>query len=494
MKWKYYHTVWVMLFLGWFIAYVDRNLLSPVAAYMIDNKIAFFADVKSPHALAGLMSALFFAGYMAMQFPAGYIGDRLGRKPILVLSLVWAAVGTFLSALFSKSMMGLLGARVLTGLGEGCYYSNDRALITETTPKDKLGVGLGVSFIGLGMGLVGASVGGAWALKWAVSTFGPEKGWYIPFYIWSIPTIIIAVLMMILIKKPAASAQAQSEQFVPGSASYGKALIEIAKYAIVFFILIMGLAYAGTYLNMSEVGVSILLLLLALGIMFYIMTRLGKQVGPVFFNKNLQLIYWGALPIIWTLWFYSFWAIKVIKDAASSGLSVAATTSAMFGLSALVGLPLMGWISDICYKSGRGRKPALILAMIIQALFMFALAYYLFIGGKSLTVLGFLVFGVGVFFYGTSIVSFALTADIAPPALMASAFGLWNLIAEIGAILSPVVSGVIRDATNSWVMPVTLTGVLMVLGVICIAFVVEPAASMASKTRQSVSGEIGKQQ
>lgn len=487
MKWKYYHTIWAMMFLGWFIAYVDRNLMSPITTYMIANKVSFFANVKSPHALAGLMSTLFFAGYMAMQFPAGYIGDRLGRKPILVMSIFWAAIGTFLTGLLSKSMMGLLGARVLTGLGEGCYYSNDRALITETTPKDKLGVGMGVSFIGLGMGLVGASVGGAWTLSWAVSTFGPEKGWYIPFYIWVIPTLIVAALMMILIKKPEASAQAQSGQFVPGNASYGKVLLEIGKYVIVFFILIMVVAYAGTSFNIGEIGVSILILLLALGIMIYIMTSLGKQVGPVFFNKNLQLIYWGALPTLWSLWFYGFWAIKVIKDAAASGISVAATTSAMFGLAALVGLPLMGKIADIFYKSGRGRKPALILSMSLHAFFIFALAYYLYTGGNSITVLGFLVFAAGVFLFGTWSVSFALTADFAPPALIASAFGVWNLIAEIGAILSPVVSGAIRDATKSWVMPVMLDGVLMVLGVICIALIVEPAVSLVSKTSQSVS-------
>lgn len=487
MKWKYYHTVWVMLFLGWFIAYVDRNLLSPIVTYMIDNKIAFFANVATPHALAGLLSTLFFAGYMAMQFPAGYIGDRMGRKPILVMSILWAAIGSFFTAIFAKSMMGLLGARVLTGLGEGCYYSNDRALITETTPKEKLGVGMGVSFVGLGMGLVGASVGGAWTLKWAVVTFGPEKGWYIPFYIWAIPTLLVAALLMILIKKPEAKTQSESEAFVPGNAGYMKTLGAISKYAIIFFVLIMGVAYFGTVLKVGEIGVSVMILLLALGIMFYIMTSLGKQVGPVFFNKNLQLVYWAALPTLWSLWFYGFWAVKVIKDAAASGISVAGTTAAMFGVAALVGLPMMGKIADVFYKSGKGRKPALILAMTLHAVFIFALAWYLYIGGKSIGVLGFLVFMAGVFLFGTWSVSFALTADFAPPALMASAFGVWNLIAEIGAILSPVVSGAIRDATKSWVAPVALDGILMVAGIICIAFVVEPAANVVTKLRENLA-------
>lgn len=487
MKWKYYHTVWLMLLLGWTIAYVDRNLLSPIVTYMIDNKIAFFAKMATPHALAGLLSTLFFAGYMAMQFPAGYIGDRLGRKPVLVMSLLWAAVGSFLTAIFAKSMMGLLGARVLTGLGEGCYYSNDRALITETTPKEKLGVGMGVSFVGLGLGLVGASVGGAMTLKWAVSTFGPDKGWYIPFYIWAIPTLIVAALLMIFIKKPQAKPQSDSQAFVPGNASYMKTLGSISKYAIIFFVLIMAVAYFGTALKVGEIGVSIMILLIALGIMFYIMTSLNKQVGPVFFNKNLQLLYWGGLPPLWSLWFYSFWAIKVIKDAAASGISVAATTAAMFGLAALVGLPLMGKIADAFYKNGKGRKPALILSMALHAIFIFALAWYLFIGGKSIVVLGFLVFMAGVFLFGLWSVAFAMTADFAPPALIASAFGLYNLIAEIGAILSPVVSGALRDATNSWVAPVTLDGVLMVAGLVCIAFVVEPAANMVTKLRENIA-------
>lgn len=483
-NWKYYHSVWILLFVGWVVAYMDRNLLSPIVTYMIQNKIAFFGEVANPHALAGMLSTLFFAGYMAMQFPAGYIGDRFGRKPILVLSLVWAAIGTFLTAIFSKTLIGLLGARVLTGLGEGCYYSNDRALISETTPKEKLGVGMGISFGGLGVGLALASILGAWALKYGVSLWGPDKGWVFPFYAFVIPTAIVAILMWYFIKPDNKKERGEGElQF---QYSYSKSFNNILKYTIVFFVLIMGVAYAGTYLNIGDVWVSVLILLLALGIMFYIMTSLGKQVGPVFFNKNLQLVYWGALPTLWSLWFYSFWAIKVIQDAATAGISVAGVTAAMFGVAAVVGLPLMGKIADIYYKKGKGRKPALVLAMGLHALFIFALAAYLYIGGNSLLVLGLLVFFAGVFLFGTWSVSFALTTDFAPAALVASAFGVWNLIAEIGAILSPVVSGAIRDTTGSWVAPIVLNGALMIAGIVCVQLIKEPLKNaVRSKTSQN---------
>jgi MFS family permease len=38
-----------------------------------------------------------FAGYMLMQFPGGYVGDRLGHRTVIVISIIWAGVATILS-------------------------------------------------------------------------------------------------------------------------------------------------------------------------------------------------------------------------------------------------------------------------------------------------------------------------------------------------------------------------------------------------------------
>jgi MFS transporter, ACS family, D-galactonate transporter len=46
-------------------------------------------------------------------------------------------------------------------------------------------------------------------------------------------------------------------------------------------------------------------------------------------------------------------------------------------------------------------------------------------------------------------VSQALAADVAEPSRHGSMFGMMNPIGEIGAVLSPAVSGVLRDATGS---------------------------------------------
>ena len=81
--WQRYHTIWVMLFIGWVVSYADRTLTGPVVTWMITNKVGFLQAASNPHALGGLLGSLFFAGYMLTQFPGGYFGDKFGcTKPL----------------------------------------------------------------------------------------------------------------------------------------------------------------------------------------------------------------------------------------------------------------------------------------------------------------------------------------------------------------------------------------------------------------------------
>ncbi len=50
-----------------------------------------------------------------------------------------------------------------------------------------------------------------------------------------------------------------------------------------------------------------------------------------------------------------------------------------------------------------------------------------------------------------------------PASERGSAFGMLNLISEIGAVLSPVVSGILRDATGSFASSVFLAGGIMIV-------------------------------
>jgi MFS-type transporter involved in bile tolerance (Atg22 family) len=54
---------------------------------------------------------------------------------------------------------------------------------------------------------------------------------------------------------------------------------------------------------------------------------------------------------------------------------------------------------------------------------------------------------------------------------MGQAFGMWNLVAEFGALLSPVVAGFLRDLTGSWAPPVLGTGTLLAISAVLVLLV-----------------------
>src|SRR3954452_10977881 len=150
-SWPAYRTMWIFLLLGWTVSAADRALTGPVVTWMIDNNVSFLANASKPHALGGLIGGLFFAGYMLTQFPGGYLGDKYGHRTIITISLIWAGLATLLSGVIT-GLVAFIAARVITGLGEGAFYSNDRSLIAEQTPREKRSLGMGVVITGLALG------------------------------------------------------------------------------------------------------------------------------------------------------------------------------------------------------------------------------------------------------------------------------------------------------------------------------------------------------
>lgn len=98
--------------------------------------------------------------------------------------------------------------------------------------------------------------------------------------------------------------------------------------------------------------------------------------------------------------------------------------------------------------------------------FIFIFAGYVMSGRKDKVIMSLILFISGLIFFALQSVSHALTAETAPEKQRGAAFGMWNLIAEIGAVLSPVISGSLRDSTGGWSTPLILDGVLM--GISCL--------------------------
>lgn len=451
-SWQSYHTVWAALFLGWVVSYIDRALTGPVVTWMIANKVSFMRDVANPHAFGGLIGSLFFAGYMLTQFPGGYFGDRYGHRAVVLISVFWAAVTTLLTGLVA-GLFWFVALRVLTGLGEGAFYSNDRTLITRATPSEKLGLGLGVVISGLTLGLTVALLATPPIIGWAEEFMG-EGAWRMPFLLMSVPTVLAGLFMIRALRALA----------LPGE-SVPVALRGIAGYSAVFFIAIMAVYALASRAGMSPGTMGFTLSGLALAFIAYIYATKRESLGPVLMERNLVLLYLSAVPILWHLWLYSFWAVDIIKDSGSSFMA-AALTASFNAIAGLIGFPLGGLLSDRAVRAGRSRKWVLFWLTAIEAGTILAFAWLIMSGRRDPVLMSILLFVSGLFFFAQQSVSHALTAELAPASHRGSAFGLWNLIAEIGALLSPVVSGTLRDRSGSWGPAILLDATLM--GISCL--------------------------
>src|SRR5499426_2218194 len=140
-----YVVVWILLIFAWAANFVIRVGFSALLPSIID-------ELSLSYTRAGLLASAFFYAYVLMQIPAGLLGDRFGRRRILLFGLLGGALAAGLTGL-AGSFAALFLARALTGAFQGSLFSNDRAIIATVTPPDRIGLGQGVSFSGPGIGL-----------------------------------------------------------------------------------------------------------------------------------------------------------------------------------------------------------------------------------------------------------------------------------------------------------------------------------------------------
>lgn len=97
----------------------------------------------------------------ALLMPVGAIGDRWGRKPILLLGLVVFSLSNVASA-FSTDPTTLIGLRVLAGVGAAMIMPVTLSVITTSFPREEQAKAIGIwaGFAGAG-GIIGLFVSAA---------------------------------------------------------------------------------------------------------------------------------------------------------------------------------------------------------------------------------------------------------------------------------------------------------------------------------------------
>ncbi|OAF07811.1 MFS transporter [Bradyrhizobium centrolobii] len=116
----------------------------------------------------------------------GWLGDRIGRKQALQLTLGVFAVGSIASA-FAWDYASLAVLRFITGVGLGGEWGAGMVLFNEAWNKDRRG--LGSAFI-QGSAVI-ASAGASIVGVWATTSFTPEWGWRVALLTGGSPIVLM---------------------------------------------------------------------------------------------------------------------------------------------------------------------------------------------------------------------------------------------------------------------------------------------------------------
>lgn len=109
----------------------------------------------------GLFSAMPAIGALVSAVPVGRLADRIGRKPVLIMTAILTPLSLALTGVVSSAPL-LLIMGLLQGMVSTAYWVTNLPLLVEsTTEKQRVGVLALNSFLLLGIGALGNLLGGS---------------------------------------------------------------------------------------------------------------------------------------------------------------------------------------------------------------------------------------------------------------------------------------------------------------------------------------------
>ncbi|WP_017453592.1 MFS transporter [Herbaspirillum rubrisubalbicans] len=126
---KYKYMVLVLLYLGWCVSYIDRAAITFAA-----TQIASEFHLK-PSDLGILLSS-FFLGYSLLQLPGGWLADRYGSSPVIVLSILMWSIFTGVTGM-AWSVTSLVVIRFVFGVGEGAFPAASVKGVAENFTREE---------------------------------------------------------------------------------------------------------------------------------------------------------------------------------------------------------------------------------------------------------------------------------------------------------------------------------------------------------------------
>ncbi len=169
-------------FLGWIFDGYESYALFIVLPFALRTLLTR-AQAATPALWAGIAISTTLLGWGIGGLIGGTLADYIGRKQMMLYSVLLYGVFTGLTALSTNFVM-LCGLRFLTGLAMGSEWSTGVALVAETWPENARPKGAGFLQSGFGWGTLLAAL--TWWVLSAWNPLGPQS-WRLMFVVGALP-------------------------------------------------------------------------------------------------------------------------------------------------------------------------------------------------------------------------------------------------------------------------------------------------------------------
>jgi MFS family permease len=173
---------------------VGVNNLAGFSLYFLQDRLGWEGETVADPAAQLMM----VTGMMVLlsALLSGWLTDHIGRKPLLALSGIVAALGTLILVIAPTMTVVYVGGCII-GAATGSFYTTNWTMGTELVPREEAGRYLGIANLaGAGAGAVGAYIGGPLADYFTVHMpQAPGMGYLLLFTIYGVLFILSTVIL-----------------------------------------------------------------------------------------------------------------------------------------------------------------------------------------------------------------------------------------------------------------------------------------------------------
>lgn len=404
-------VILALMSFGTMINYLDRAVLG-VAAPALSSELALDAVTM------GIVFSVFSWTYAAAQIPGGAFLDWIGVRLAYFWSLTTWSLFTLLTG-FSTGLYSLLVYRLGLGVAEApCFPANSRIMSTWF-PQHERARATSAYSVGQYFGLAFLSP----LLFWIVATLG----WRALFIIAGLAGVGFGLVWLLMYREPHESRRANAAE------------LEYIRAG-------GGLGHEGPRTPFEWRNMGKLLRKRQI---------VGAAIGQ--FGGNSTLVFFLT-------WFPTYLATERNMAWIKVGFS-----AVLPFIAASVGVVAGGWLSDrIIHRTGSatvGRKLPILTGLVLASTIVAAN----FVESDRAVIL---IMSIAFFGQGMVNLGWTLLTDVAPKRLIGLSGGIFNLVANLAGIVTPIVIGVIVGRTGSFVYALAYVGAVAAIGAFSYIFVV----------------------